>query len=109
MVRAANVVAVHLEPGDPYLAFWASMLDSPVTTPDELMGSHLLSFALRGKACLGGDWRRSIALVERMLEDPRFAREAAAQILADHTFQPQGFPAADWERLLTRARILLGR
>lgn len=109
MVRAANVVAVHEDRGEPYLAFCASLLDSPATTPDELMGNHLLAFTLRDKASLDGNWRRSIALVERMLDDPRFAVEAASQLLAQHTRQPQGFPDSEWERLLARARILLGR
>ncbi|MSR63176.1 MAG: hypothetical protein EXS08_12105 [Planctomycetes bacterium] len=107
MTRAASVVAVHEGAGERYLAFCASLLDSPATTPDELMGGHLANFLMRGKARLDGGWERSAALLERLLDDPRFAVEAAAQLLAQHTSQPQGMPDATWEQLRVRARIRL--
>lgn len=109
MTRAANVVAVHEDAGERYLAFCASLLDSPATTPDELMGNHLAAFLMRGKATLGGDWARAAALLERALDDPRFAAEAAAQILSQNAVQPSGMADATWEQLRAQARSRLDR
>jgi hypothetical protein len=108
MTCAANVAALHTHAGESYLAFCASLLDSATTTPDERMGGLIATFLIRGQARLDEGWQRSAALLERLLEDPRFARDAAAQLLSNSA-EPQGMPPADWQRILARARGVLAR
>lgn len=108
MYRAGAVAAVTMQPGEAYVAFMESIVDSPFTTSEGQIGCFLTQFVLQGKSRIEGDPGRAARVLDRVLDDRRFALDASRQLLKYFDRNPPiGIPARDWEALRERAQKIV--
>lgn len=86
-----------------------SILDSPHTPGDVGIGQSLIHFLCTpNRGCWpNGDANHAIAMAFRVLEDPRFAYEASAQLIGEFSSAaPKGCEPTVWEELWRTAMLI---
>lgn len=105
----AFVLARHPERA---LEYARSILASSSAPAGAALGNTLIHFlcAATGECWPNGDAGPALGLAMCVLNDPRFADEAASQFLAEFGRQaPDVWPSGAWELLVTRARSIRAR